>query len=77
MDSFLRTSRQAAEFLGLFNARGEPNEQALAHMRLQGTGPTFIRVGRLVRYRPEDLADFVKSNSYASTRRRAQSEARP
>lgn len=31
--------------------------------RCRGTGPKFVRLGRCVRYRPEDLARFADKNT--------------
>jgi Helix-turn-helix domain len=30
-------------------------------MRSRGGGPAFVRIGRLVRYRPADLASFIRA----------------
>ena len=35
--------------------------------RVHGKGPRFIRCGRLIRYRPEDVSDWIASNSAQST----------
>lgn len=51
---------QAAQALGI-------SPRALERHRTMGTGPTFVRVGRLVRYREEDLTSFVESNLRKST----------
>jgi hypothetical protein len=34
---------------------------SLRRWRRQGSGPVYRKLGRTVRYRPEDLADFVGS----------------
>ncbi|CAN5440047.1 hypothetical protein BH10ACT2_BH10ACT2_08430 [soil metagenome] len=34
-------------------------EKTLAQGRYQHKGPAFIKVGRHVRYRTEDIADFI------------------
>ena len=34
---------------------------SLRRWRRQGSGPMYRKLGRAVRYRPEDLADFVGS----------------
>lgn len=51
--------------------------QAAAHMgravsslqkdRLRGNGCPFVKVGRLVRYRPEDVRDYLASRVVRST----------
>ncbi len=46
-------SAQAAAFLGM-------TEEGLATMRKEGRGPSFVRAsGKLVRYRIQDLRDFM------------------
>jgi predicted DNA-binding transcriptional regulator AlpA len=44
--------RHAARLLGL-------SVRTLERHRVAGTGPRFVRLGRLVRYREVDLADWV------------------
>jgi len=29
----------------------------------EGTGPRFVKIGSLVRFRPEDLAAYIEANS--------------
>jgi hypothetical protein len=41
--------------------------QALAQLRFHGTGPAFIRTGRLIRYRWEDVAAWVQAGSSTRT----------
>lgn len=33
----------------------------LANHRSQGTGPTYVKIGRLVRYRKSDLDAYIES----------------
>lgn len=40
---------------------------ALAIHRLKGTGPQFFRVGRLIRYRREDLDSYIADQLRSST----------
>ena len=45
---------------------------SLRRWRLQGRGPAFLRVGCLVRYRPEDLDSWIAqlpAGGYAGERR--------
>ena len=35
----------------------------LEHMRSDGQGPNWIRVGRSVRYRPDDLQAYLAANT--------------
>ena len=41
--------------------------RTLQAWRVRGYGPKFIKVGRSVRYRLEDLQTFVNENVYQST----------
>ena len=52
--------KEAAHILGL-------SVRTLERHRLAGTGPRYVRLGRLVRYRPQDLAEFVDRNLRGST----------
>lgn len=56
----LKLSRQAAEHLNVA-------EQTLRAWRLRGHGPRFIKLGRSIRYDPQDLDDWVASNRRTST----------
>jgi predicted DNA-binding transcriptional regulator AlpA len=47
---------QAAEFLGV-------TPQALSQMDARGEGPPFARIGRSIRYRREDLLDWIESRT--------------
>lgn len=47
-------SNQAAEYLGL-------KRSTLEAWRCRGTGPTFCKLGRLVKYRQADLDAFIQS----------------
>lgn len=51
----LMTTENAAQFLGV-----KPN--TLIKWRHQGTGPTFVKLGRSVRYEPDVLERWVKIN---------------
>ena len=57
--SLLNTD-QAAMHLNLAKA-------TLEAMRVRGGGPLFIRLGRAVRYRPEDLDAWVGARVHATT----------
>ena len=52
--------KKAAHILGL-------SVRTLERHRLAGTGPRYVRLGRLVRYRQQDIADFVERNLRTST----------
>ncbi len=42
-------------------------ESTLEKRRLYGGGPKFVKFGRAVRYRMEDLIEFAKDNIFSST----------
>ncbi|MBN9051012.1 MAG: helix-turn-helix domain-containing protein [Rhizobiales bacterium] len=44
--------------------------RTLERMRLMGTGPAFIKIGRLVRYRACDLERFIAAATVTSTSER-------
>lgn len=47
---------QLAEFIGV-------TVQRLAEWRHHGTGPTYVKAGRLIRYRPEDVAAWLDAQT--------------
>jgi predicted DNA-binding transcriptional regulator AlpA len=59
MDSLL-SQKQAAHALGL-------SVRTLERHRLAGTGPRYARLGRLIRYRECDLAEWVRDSLRRST----------
>lgn len=52
--------KAAAAYLGL-------SEWTLAEWRCIGSGPRFIKTGRLVRYAPEALQAWIEENTHSST----------
>ena len=52
--------KEVAKLLGV-------STRTLERHRLTGTGPQFTRIGRLIRYRQCDLAEYVDRNLRAST----------
>jgi len=65
MKSKLVTTEQAAEYIG-----GDDNPlktNTLEGWRVQGIGPRYIKIGRLVRYRVEDLDTFLEAHTRQST----------
>jgi len=54
------TVGQAAEYLGLAVS-------TLNKWRCHGGGPIFIKMGRAVRYRVEDLEAYISASKLAST----------
>jgi hypothetical protein len=61
MNNVILTEIQAATFLGGVSPK------TLQSWRVSGRGPVFIKVGRLVRYRMEDLENFLQQNRRRST----------
>jgi len=60
MDGALLTTQDAAELLRI-------NPETLKVWRAKGGGPRFVKLGRRVLYRREDLAAFVARNLRVST----------
>jgi len=56
----LLSPQQVAERYG-------PSVSTLAKMRLTGTGPVFVKLGRRIAYRLDDLESWVLSNRFRST----------
>ena len=65
MDDRLWRPKEAAEYLGL-------SEATLAKKRSCGGGPPYRKLGRAVRYSPDDLRRWTDERMRGST-----SEARP
>lgn len=42
-------------------------QTTLSNWRYRGGGPRFIKTGRLVRYRGQDLLDYLEQNTYGNT----------
>lgn len=60
MNQELLSTREAARFL-----TARPN--TLEIWRIQGHGPRFVKIGRMVRYRLSDLEAFVEAGIRQST----------
>lgn len=56
----LLRSQEAADYLGL-------GQSTLAKLRLTGGGPVFRKLGRSVRYHPDDLERWAGERSQRST----------
>lgn len=55
MSHGLLNEHEAARFMNL-------SVNTLRAWRLQRRGPVFLKLGKAVRYRPEDLEDFLKDS---------------
>ncbi len=60
-DEIVLHGKEAAKFLGC-------TEAALALWRKEGRGPSFVRVGRLIRYLRSDLTDWLTSRKVTPER---------
>ena len=60
MLSTLKTVFEVASITGLAVS-------TLNKWRLAGTGPRFIKLGKSVRYRDEDIQDFIDASTRVST----------
>jgi predicted DNA-binding transcriptional regulator AlpA len=56
----LMNERQAGDWLGV-------SVRTLQRWRLEGVGPRFRKLGRLVRYHQSDLEEFVTNSTRTST----------
>jgi excisionase family DNA binding protein len=56
----LLTQREAARVLRL-------SERTLERLRVSGGGPTYVKAGRLVRYREGDLEAWIAARVVGST----------
>lgn len=56
----LLTQREAAARLRL-------SQRSLERYRVSGSGPTYVKAGRLVRYREQDLEKWIASRVVGST----------
>jgi predicted DNA-binding transcriptional regulator AlpA len=56
----LLTQSEVAELLGIA-------PRAMESWRLRGTGPRYVRVGRLIRYRNTDVSAWLAARERAST----------
>lgn len=54
------TQQHAAELLHI-------SPRTLERMRVEGTGPTFLKAGRRVLYVRTDIEDWLEANSFTST----------
>jgi hypothetical protein len=50
-----------------FYHAGGPAPKTQANWRVMGIGPKFIKVGRLVRYHPDDVAAWINTRRVQST----------
>ncbi len=63
----LLDGRELAQLLGV-------SQRTVEGWRGRGSGPLFVRVGRLARYCPEDVKQFLKANRAPHARESARNE---
>lgn len=61
----LYNEEHAARYLG--GSESPISVRTMQRWRLEGLGPTYVKLGRLVRYRQSDLDEFIQFNCLAST----------
>jgi predicted site-specific integrase-resolvase len=61
---YLMTEVQTCELLSV-------STRTLQAWRLRGNGPVFVKIGRSVRYKRRDIANWVRDNTLSSTSARA------
>lgn len=54
-DEVILSTDQAAELLGL-------SERTLENWRWQRKGPSYVKLGRSIRYRKTDVENWIKAN---------------
>ncbi len=59
----------AAKYIG--GANSPISTRTMQRWRLEGAGPTYVKLGRLVRYRQSDLDAFLEQGMCTSTSMRA------
>lgn len=56
----LLSAQEVAEILGV-------SKNTLAQMRMKGTSPKFVKFSGLVKYHPDDVAEFINANKHSET----------
>lgn len=65
IDTVLYDEEAAGKYIG---GKDSPvSARTLQRWRLEGVGPTYVKLGRLVRYREADLDTFLEERAYSST----------
>ena len=67
MDDHILNTREAATFVGL-------SVPTLNKLRVYGGGPSFLKLGRAVRYRRSDLDSWLTARVRRSTSERVESQ---
>lgn len=64
-NSVLYDEEAAGKYIG--GTASPISSRTMQRWRLEGVGPTYVKLGRLVRYRQSDLDDFLDESSCTST----------
>jgi len=64
MDNIFLTQKRLSELIDV-------SERTLERWRVEGAGPAFVKAGRRVLYRPQDLDDWLLASRRQSTSSRA------
>ena len=64
-NTVLYDEQSAGKYIGGANSPVSP--RTLQRWRLEGVGPTYVKLGRLVRYREADLDTFLEERTCSST----------
>ena len=60
MDNQLLTQKRLSDLIDV-------SERSLERWRVEGTGPAFVKAGRKVLYRPDDVDDWLIASRRKST----------
>ena len=64
-NTVLYDEEAAGKYIG--GANSPVSSRTLQRWRLEGVGPTYVKIGRLVRYREADLDTFLEERACSST----------
>jgi hypothetical protein len=65
LNSVLYDEEAASKYIG--GSQSPISTRTLQRWRLEGVGPTYVKLGRLVRYRQFDLDSFLEERTRTST----------
>jgi hypothetical protein len=72
--SILYDEDAAGKYIG--GTQSPISTRTLQRWRLEGVGPTYVKLGRLVRYRQTDLNSFLEERTRTSTSMDSSNEVR-
>lgn len=65
INTVLYDEEAAGKYIG--GTESPVSSRTLQRWRLEGVGPTYVKLGRLVRYRQADLDTFLEERACSST----------